>query len=82
MRFLLNVNVPRALGRRLKEAGHESRHTADVGMARQNDTAIMEEARSKNEVILTHDLDYGTLLAFVKFEATKPRAPSVVTPLF
>lgn len=28
------------------------------------DVAIMEEARAKREVIVTHDLDYGHLLAF------------------
>ena len=42
-------------------------------MARKNDTAIIEEARAKSEVIATHDLDYGNLLAF-----SGERSPSVV----
>lgn len=73
MRFLLNVNVPRELGKRLSAVGHQCRHAADIGMARKNDTAIMEEARAKSEVIATHDLDYGNLLAF-----SGERSPSVV----
>ncbi len=64
MRFLLNMNVPRELGRRLGAEGHECRYTGDIGMARASDMAIMEEARANKEVIVTHDLDYGHLLAF------------------
>lgn len=64
MRFLLNMNVPRELGRRLKAEGHECRHVGDMGMAQAGDVAIMEEARGGKEVIVTHDLDYSHLLAF------------------
>lgn len=64
MRFLLNMNVPRELGKRLIAEGHECRHVGDIGLAQASDVAIMEEARAKKEVIVTHDLDYGHLLAF------------------
>ncbi len=64
MRFLLDMNVPRTLGVRLASRGHECRHVADIGMDRASDLAIVEEARAKREVIVTHDLDYGQLLAF------------------
>jgi predicted nuclease of predicted toxin-antitoxin system len=73
MRFLLNMNVPRQLGFRLVDAGHEYRHVGDVGYARAKDVAIIEEARRRQETIITHDLDYGDLLAF-SGEAT----PSVI----
>lgn len=73
MRFLLNMNVPRVLGRRLAAQGHECRHVGDIGMAQASDVAIVEEARAKQETILTHDLDYGHLLAF----SAEP-VPSVV----
>jgi len=73
MRFLLNMNLPRQLGKRLTKAGHPSRHVGDLGMACADDLEIVEEARSSSETILTHDLDYGHLLAF---EGT--RCPSVV----
>ncbi len=64
MKFLLNVNTPRALGRSLVADGHACRHAADVGLGRAPDEAIVREARANGEVILTHDLDYGHLLAF------------------
>lgn len=64
MRFLLNMNIPRELGRRLTDEGHDCRHVGDIGMAQASDLAITENARTSGEVILTHDLDYGYLLAF------------------
>ena len=74
MRFLLDMNVPRKVGRLLTAAGHECRHVGDVGMSRASDTEIVHEARGRNEVIVTHDLDYGHLLAF-----SGDAAPSVIT---
>jgi predicted nuclease of predicted toxin-antitoxin system len=73
MRFLLNMNVPRELGRRLAVEGHECRHVGDIAMAKASDLSVMEEARGNNEIIVTHDLDYGDLLAF-----SGELAPSVV----
>ena len=37
MKFLLNMNVPRKLGRRLTSEGHECRHVGDIGMAQVSD---------------------------------------------
>lgn len=73
MKFLLNMNVPRELGGRLIAGGHESRHVSDLGLSQADDAAIVEEARRNKEVIVTHDLDYGHLLAF----SGEP-APSVI----
>jgi len=73
VKFLLNVNTPRVLGRRLLAEGHACRHAADVGLGRAPDEAIVREARANGEVILTNDLDYGHLLAFSGLET-----PSVV----
>jgi len=64
VKFLLNMNVPRKLGRRLTSEGHECRHVGDIGMAQVSDSIIMKEARGNREIIVTHDLDYGDLLAF------------------
>lgn len=64
MKFLLNMNTPRELGRRLTAKGHECRHVGNIGMSQASDVEIMEEAKTNKEVIITHDLDYGHLLAF------------------
>lgn len=64
MKFLLDMNLPRSLGKRLEEAGHECRHVGDLGLSQAKDMDIMAEAKENQEVILTHDLDFGHLLAF------------------
>ena len=74
MRFLLNMNVPRELGRRLTAKGHECRHSGDIGMTQASDVAIMEKARANKEIIVTHDLDYGHLLAFSGEHGRKSRS--------
>ena len=73
MKFLLNMNLPRVLGRRLIAAGHPCRHVGDIGLGRASDLEIMAEAGRNRETILTHDLDYGHLLAF-----SGETAPSVI----
>jgi predicted nuclease of predicted toxin-antitoxin system len=71
--FLLNMNVNRDMTAQLEKRGHVCRHVGDIGMNRATDTEIVLEAKRTGEVILTHDLDYGHLLAF-----SGEKAPSVV----
>lgn len=73
MKFLLNMNLPRELGRKLAALEHEWRHVADMGMAHASDASILAEAKSRGECVITHDLDYGQLLAF-----SGDSAPSVL----
>ena len=73
MRFLLNMNLPRELGVKLSAKGHKCRHVGDIGLAKAKDKAILEEAKSSREIIMTHDLDYGNLLAF-----SGEKTPSVI----
>lgn len=58
------MNLSRELGRLLEAQGHTWRHARDAGLAEAADSAIVEIAKANGEVILTHDLDYGHLLAF------------------
>ena len=64
MKLLLNMNVLPQLGPRLAAVGHPCRHARDVGLERAEDPGIIAAARAGGEVIVTHDLDYGHLLAF------------------
>ena len=73
LRFLLNMNLPRELGRLLSLQGHTCRHAGDVGLASAKDERIVAEAKSTREVIITHDLDFGTILSF-----SGEDAPSVI----
>jgi predicted nuclease of predicted toxin-antitoxin system len=64
LKFLLDMNLPRQLGRLMRDRGHDCRHAADLGLHLAEDHEIVEVARSAGEVILTHDLDFGRILAF------------------
>jgi predicted nuclease of predicted toxin-antitoxin system len=58
------MNLSQELGRLLETQGHDWRHVRDFGLGRAEDQQIVEAAKTSHEVILTHDLDYGQLLAF------------------
>jgi predicted nuclease of predicted toxin-antitoxin system len=73
MNFLLNMNIRREMIAPLQERGHICRHVGNIGMFRAKDVDIVAEAKRAGETILTHDLDYGHLLAF-----SGDNAPSVV----
>lgn len=73
MKFLLNMNLPRKLGDYLIDKEHEARHAGNVGMFKSPDIDIVKHARLNDEVIITHDLDYGNILAF-----SKEQKPSVI----
>ena len=67
------MNLPRELGRRLSSQGHVCRHVGDIELAAAKDEIIVAEAKRTRETILTHDLDYGAILAF-----SGEDAPSVI----
>lgn len=73
MKLLLNMNLPRELGRRLVASGYHCRHVGDIALATAQDELIVTEARRAGETIVTHDLDYGAILAF-----SGEAAPSVI----
>jgi predicted nuclease of predicted toxin-antitoxin system len=57
----------------LQEAGHEVVHWSACGSVDAPDVEIMRYAKDQGFVILTHDLDFGTLLA-----SRPDTAPSVI----
>lgn len=57
----------------LAVAGIEAAHWSMLGPRNASDAEIMGYARSHDYVVLTHDLDFGTILA-----ATQGDKPSVV----
>ena len=61
MKVLLDMNLSKAWLSVLREAGHEVAHWSDCGAATAPDIEIMNYARTHGFVILTHDLDFGTL---------------------
>lgn len=64
MKFLLDVGISPRLGRLLEEAGHSFRFVPVHYSNRLKDAEILEAALQNEEVIIAHDLDFGTQLAF------------------
>lgn len=57
----------------LRDIEHDAVHLHEQDLDRLKDSEILDKARSEGRVILTHDLDFGELIA-----ASKERLPSVV----
>jgi predicted nuclease of predicted toxin-antitoxin system len=73
MKLLVDMNLsPRWLGT-LAGAGFEAAHWSTLGAGNAPDVEIMAYARANGYVVLTHDLDFGAILA-----ATHGEKPSVV----
>jgi predicted nuclease of predicted toxin-antitoxin system len=72
MRLLLDMNLsPRWCGV-FSEAGMEASHWSALGSPRASDVEIMRYAAAGDWIVLTHDLDFGAILA-----ATQGLKPSV-----
>ncbi len=73
MKFLADMGIsPRSVDF-LRHSGVEAVHVHELGLDRLPDARIVEKARSEGYVVLTHDLDFGELLAL-----TGADLPSVV----
>lgn len=73
MNLLLDMNIPPVWAHALQAAGHAAVHWRDVGAMTASDATILAHARLHGLVVLTHDLDFGDILA-----ATSGEAPSVL----
>jgi predicted nuclease of predicted toxin-antitoxin system len=57
----------------LRGSGHDAVHLQEQGLGRMPDGEILAKAREERRVLLTHDLDFGELLA-----ASGGKLPSVI----
>ena len=73
MRLLIDMNLSPKWVEFLADAGFEAVHWSTLGAANAPDPELMAYAVAKNYVILTHDLDFGAILA-----ASGVSGPSVV----
>ena len=73
MKLLVDMNLsPRWVGL-LADAGIDAQHWSTLGAGNAPDSEIMAYAKANDCVVLTHDLDFGAILA-----ATRGSKPSVV----
>jgi predicted nuclease of predicted toxin-antitoxin system len=73
VKLLVDMNLSPRWGDFLRRAGFEALHWSSVGALDATDTEIMRFARSNRCIVLTHDLDFGAILA-----ASGDHGPSVV----
>lgn len=73
MKLLIDMNLSPRWVATLAAAGFEAAHWSSVGQPNAADSQIMAYAAANGFVVLTHDLDFGAILA-----ATQGLAPSVV----
>ena len=73
MKLLVDMNMSPKWGDFLTKAGFEAIHWSAIGPANAPDSQIMQHAREGDFVVLTSDLDFGTILA-----VTQGDKPSVV----
>ncbi len=74
MKFLADMGISPRTVDRLHEWGHDAVHLHELGLDRLPDGDILDKARRENWIVLTHDLDFGELLAIGCAEL-----PSVIT---
>lgn len=73
MKILIDMCLSPDWRETLAAAGFEAVHWSEIGVRNAPDQAIFEWAATRDFVIFTHDLDFGTLLAL-----SRSRKPSVI----
>ena len=73
MKLLIDVNLSPVWVGCLKARGYQADHWGAVGSPTAPDSEIMTFARTQDYVVITHDLDFGAILA-----ATQGLKPSVI----
>ncbi|MFH1147992.1 MAG: DUF5615 family PIN-like protein [Pseudomonadota bacterium] len=73
MKFLADMGISPQTVAFLNRLGHSAVHMHDQGLAKMPDPEILDKARSEGYSLLTHDLDFGELLA-----ASRAELPSVI----
>jgi len=90
MKFLADMGISPRVVDELRQNGHDAVHLAEHGLNRMADGDILQKARQEDRIVLTHDLDFGELLAasggnlpsVIVFRLKDMRAPNVSKHLF
>lgn len=73
MNIVVDMNLSPAWCEYLAARGHDAMHWSKLGPHAASDESIMRWARDHDAIVLTHDLDFGAILA-----ATGDTSPSVI----
>jgi predicted nuclease of predicted toxin-antitoxin system len=70
VRFLVDANLSPRVAELLNAAGHDAVAVRDAGLKDAPDGEILDHAGADDRVVVSHDTDFGTLLAMRQL--TKP----------
>jgi predicted nuclease of predicted toxin-antitoxin system len=68
------MGLARSTADLLQEGGHDVVHLSSAGLQRLSDSLIVQKSLVENRIILTHDLDFGRIVAL-----SQKQLPSVIT---
>ena len=63
MKFLADMGISVVTVDYLCSQGYDAVHLREQGLHKMEDPAILQKARMEQRIVLTHDLDFGDLLA-------------------
>ena len=63
MKFLLDMGLSQTTAKFLRQQGHDAVHLRDEELQCLPDDDIISKARAEERVVLTHDLDFGRIMA-------------------
>ena len=64
MKFLVDANLSPRVAELLTLAGHDAVAVRDIGLGAATDEDILEHAATDGRILISHDSDFGALLAF------------------
>jgi len=73
MKFLADMGISPKTVAFLQTMGHDAVHLHELGLDQLSDSGILKRAQDEKRILLTHDLDFGELVA-----ASGMQLPSVV----
>lgn len=74
MKLLLDMGLARRTACFLRSRGHDAVHLREQSLQRLTDEDVIAKGRLEGRVIVTHDLDFGRIMAL-----SQSHLPSVVT---
>ena len=63
MKLLLDMGLAQSTARLLRTQGHDAIHLREQGLQRLDDQLIVAKALHEDRIIVTHDLDFGRIVA-------------------